>query len=57
MYIVYYKRDSYNPQHTYPQNFNRFVGSKCFTTVEEARSFAETVAEPHIYSLTGKKIA
>ena len=56
MYTVFYKRDSYNPYRTYFQNANRFVGSKSFANIEEAKEFANTVSEPRVYGPTGKKI-
>ena len=57
MYTVFYKKSTYNPHRTYFRNANRFVGSRGFATVEEARQFAATVAEPCIYSPAGKKVS
>lgn len=54
-YSVTYKRDHYNPYKSYPQNANRYVGTKLFATETEAREFAATVKEPKIYYL-GKRI-
>ena len=49
MYTVFYKKDTYNPYKTYPQNANRYAGSKSFNTEVEAREFAKTVKESRIY--------
>ncbi len=54
-YTVFYKKDHYNPYRTYPQNANRYAGSRSFKTEAEAREFATTVNQAKIYYL-GKRV-
>lgn len=56
MFTVFYKKESYNPHKTYPQNYNRYAGSKSFKTENEARTFAETVNTKYIINPCGNKI-
>lgn len=47
-FIVFYEVDTYNPNKTYPQNFNRYARHKYFATLEDAQAFAKTVKKPDI---------
>jgi hypothetical protein len=47
-YLVFYEADTYNPNRTYPQNFNRYARVKRVDTLDEARTFAQTVKNPTI---------
>ena len=51
-FIVYFKRDNYNQHITYARCQNRYVGSKCFATMEEAKTFAATQKNARIYKLS-----
>jgi hypothetical protein len=48
MFTVFYKKESYNQNKSYPQNCNRYVGSKTFKMLEEATAFASTVNATNI---------
>ena len=56
MFTVFYKKENYNPYKSYPQNANRYAGSKSFKTEQEAKDFAETVDTKYIINPCGNKI-
>ncbi len=50
-FIVYFKKDRYNQNITYARCQNRYVGSKCFSTMDQAKIFAATQKNARIYNL------
>lgn len=50
-FIVYFNREHYNQHITYARCQNRYVGSKSFATMEEAKTFAATQKNARIYNL------
>jgi hypothetical protein len=50
-FIVYFKKDRYNQNITYARCQNPFIGSKCFVTIEQAKTFAATQKNARIYKL------
>lgn len=53
MFTVFYLRSNYNPYKTYYQNSNRYIASKAFKTIEDAKKFAGTVNTCHIINPCG----
>ncbi len=50
-FIVYFKKDRYNQNITYFRCQDRYVGSKCFVTLDQAQTFAATQKNARIYNL------
>lgn len=48
MFAVFFKKEK-NYNISYPQNFNPYVGSASFDTLEEAQAFAATKEDARIY--------
>lgn len=60
-YTIYFKRNTYNQHRSYPQNWNRYIGSKIVDNLEDIPATLEELKAKgykikSIYSRAGKRI-